>query len=86
MWFRSRVTEQTAQNVSVSRGEKKDLNELRFEVFDYFVSLNSTWTITNYVMRSWTLSEFFHGRKNGSAKRIVLEYSEEIPRLLLRRN
>jgi len=71
---------------SRSRGGKKrgtELNELRFEVSDYFVSLNSTWTITNYVMR--TLSES-RDRKNAPAKCIVLGRSEEIPKLLLRRN
>lgn len=42
-------------------GEKKNsrkaLSEPRFEVSDYFVSLNSTWAITNYVIRARILSE-----------------------------
>lgn len=40
---------------------RKSPSESRFEVSDYFVSLNSTWAITNYVIRTRTLSE---SRKN----------------------
>lgn len=42
---------------------EKALSEPRLEVSDYFVSLNSTWAITNYVIRTRTPSE---SRKNMS--------------------